>query len=324
MTLIILLLVLLVERTGLQGSSWRVQPYLSWYFARVKMMVSEKRFEPLAWLIVLAIPAITTGLLLALIDSTLIDFIVSLIVLAVCVGNKEVRALYRKYLNAKSRDDQEAQYILANEVATFGEQSLTNSEPVNDETGDGAEQEKEQENGANLESASSAEESEIEEDVIEPQDIEQSLGGALIWHNLKYYAAPIFYFVIFGVPGVIFYTTLLYASENRTFISKLKINNEEEALMTMRQWSEWAFWLPARFVSLGFMFVGHFSAGLEAWLKLAANMSVSSKQVLTKVAIASEASHHKFEAEQMVSLAKRNMVLFLVVVALLTLYGQII
>ena len=92
-------------------------------------------------------------------------------------------------------------------------------------------------------------------------------------------------------------------------------------------WLEWLFWVPSRFVSLGFMIVGHFSNGLETWLKYAVDYSKSARQMLCRVALKSEQYTEQLErnnAEHMVKLTKRNMVLFLVVVALLTLYGQIV
>ncbi len=311
MTLIILLLVLVVERTALQGPSWRIHPYLSWYCQRARSYVAERKFEPFAWLIMLATPAILVGLILMFIDSTLVDFIVSLLVLGVVVGNKELRTLYRQYLNAKSRGDVEGQYILANDIAEFGEKPQVQLEQ------DSVEKEPEIED-------SELQQNEVVDDRFEEKARERSLGEALIWHNFKYYAAPIFYFVLFCVPGVILYCTLLYVSERKEYLDILKPRDCSDAEAVIRQWLEWAFWLPARLVSLGYMFVGHFSNGLETWLKKAVNMSVNSKQVLTSVALASEANSEYFVAEEMVSLAKRNMVLFLVVVALLTLYGQII
>ncbi len=90
---------------------------------------------------------------------------------------------------------------------------------------------------------------------------------------------------------------------------------------------EWSYWLPSRLVSLGFMVVGNFTNGLETWLKYAVNFSKSSKEMLCQVAMASEKNTDFSEgnnAEHMVRLTKRNMGLFLVVVALLTLYGQVI
>ena len=299
MTLIILLIVLLVERVSLQSATWQVTRYLTWYTNKYSKKI--KANDQLSLLLFVVLPSVLIGILLFIFDSRLIDFIVSLFVLAVCIGHQPIRRYYRQYLNAIQRGDTEAASILHYKLM---------GEPVEDDcSGEGSE------------------------------TPEESIGETLIWLNLQYYAAPIFYFVVLGVPGVVLYSTILFLADSK-FIGSLEDENNQATLV---KWHEWVMWIPARLVSLGYMFVGHFGNGLEAWLKYSANLAKSSKFVVTKVALASEGlvneDNNKSDkteseakepqrllnnAEVMVRLAKRNMVLFLVVVALLTLYGQIV
>ncbi len=163
----------------------------------------------------------------------------------------------------------------------------------------------------------------------EPEESDsETVGETLVWINLQYYVAPIFFYIIFGIPGVMFYSTVLFLSRSELLNAKDNTNevNEITSQKMVQTWLEWLMWVPARLGSLGFMFVGHFGHGLESWLRLAGDLSLSSKEVTTKVAMASETLNDSAEnnAEIMVKLAKRNMILILVSIALLTLYGRII
>lgn len=314
MTLIVLLLVLITERVGLQATHWQVQTYLNYYISFALPQFSQVKGNKISLLLFISAPAVLLYLTMALFDSTLIRFILSLLVLAICVGNPQSRALYRQYLNALGRGDTEAQFVIHSQLA----QQPTIIEPVQ-ASDDVPEQESQ-----NLKTKSEAE--------------SESIGETLIWINFRYYAVPIFYFVLFGAVGVVLYSTLLYLVEFKGIKQGEELENcDAHNKKELSLWLEWAYWLPSRLVSLGFMVVGNFSNGLETWLKYAVNFSKSSKEMLCQVALQSEKQTNtndnraedntrSFQSnpEHMVKLTKRNMGLFLVVVALLTLYGQII
>lgn len=297
MTLIILLIVLVVERVALQSERWQASYYAAKYSNFVLPKLNSAKSSSWTVLISVAIPAVVVGLFLSFMDSNLLDFVVGLIVVAISVGNANARLWYRQYLNALGREDKEAQSII--------QCKLTDScEDLVYEKGEGdheeqVEQAKQLNNGR------------------------ETLGETLIWINFRYYAAPIFYFVLLGVPGIVFYSTLLYLCEYSKKHNIIPLAQQK----TLFTWLEWLFWVPSRFVSLGFMIVGHFSNGLETWLKYAADFSISGREMLCQVAVKSEQygeESARDNAQHMVKLTKRNMVLFLVVVALLTLYGQIV
>ncbi|MDC2889394.1 regulatory signaling modulator protein AmpE [Psychrosphaera algicola] len=249
-------------------------------------------------------------MLLYFIDIGLIEFAANLVVLAVIIGNTEVRAFYRQYLNAENRNDVEAMNLLQSELS---EQGFATNVQATTNTSDSAPENAEQE-------VAQTEATDELADTVTIAPEPKPLSESLIWCNFKYYAAPIFYFVIFGLPGIVFYATALYLFESKSLKNRLPDN----VISTLKAWNEWMFWLPARFVSVGFMFVGHFSNGLESYLKLAANFSVPAYQMITEVAHAAEGGHPQSNEKNMVKLAKRNMALFVVVVALLTLYGYIV
>lgn len=297
MTLIILLIVLVVERVALQSDKWQAPHYIKMYSNFAVSKLNKTKSSTAATLILVAVPAVVFAVILSLLDSNLLDFIIGLVVVAICVGNPNARLWYRQYLNALGREDEEAQSIIQCKLTDSCEDLV-------------------------LEKSNGDHEEQVEQ-AKQLNNDRETLGETLIWINFRYYAAPIFYFVLFGVPGIVFYTTVLYLCEQ----SKKDLEFEASQQQTMFKWLEWLFWVPSRFVSLGFMVVGHFSNGLETWLKYAANFSKSGREMLCKVALKSEQYGEEFtrnNAQHMVKLTKRNMVLFLVMVALLTLYGQIV
>ena len=282
MTLIILLMVLVIERVALQSSFWQVETHLKRYIQLTQPSINKVHEHPLSLFLFIAAPAVTLAILLYFLNSGFINFLVGLFVLSICIGHTQARLLYRQYLNALGRGDSEAQLLLHEQLSDICPAQKSYL---------------------------------IEEE-------QESIGESLIWINFVFYATPVFYFVLLGAPGVLFYASLLYLSQNEEFSS-----SDESERKWMSTWLGWMFWLPSRLVSLGFMIVGHFTNGLEIWLKYAVNLSKTSREMLCKVALKADNPNQKDEhnnAEHMVKLTKRNMILFIVFVALLTLYGQVV
>ena len=90
----------------------------------------------------------------------------------------------------------------------------------------------------------------------------------------------------------------------------------------------WLDWLPVRITSLGYMFVGHFSKAMPTWLESIFDSCKPAHQVLIDVAQKSEdimVDDKDCTAEPclLVRLAKRNVLLILAVISILTLSGFI-
>jgi AmpE protein len=88
----------------------------------------------------------------------------------------------------------------------------------------------------------------------------------------------------------------------------------------------WVDWLPVRITSFGYMFVGHFSKAMPVWLENCFDFNKPTHQILIDVAVKSEdilVEEHDCTAEPclLVRLAKRNALLVLAVIAVLTLTG---
>ncbi|NMP32071.1 beta-lactamase regulator AmpE [Thalassotalea sp. M1531] len=150
-------------------------------------------------------------------------------------------------------------------------------------------------------------------------------GQTLIWLNYRYYIAVMMYFVVFGAAGAVFYRLLCSLDEQQKII-KQEEPDSPAITPVYGQILYWADWLPVRIASFGFMVVGHFSKALPVWLENIFEFHKKPQCVLIDVAQKSEdimVDKDDCTAEPclLVRLAKRNVLLFLATVAMLTLSG---
>ena len=144
-----------------------------------------------------------------------------------------------------------------------------------------------------------------------PADTELRVGQQLVWLNFRYYAAVSLWFIILGAPGALAYGLL---------------RERAEVFPKLLAWVEW---LPLRIAAFGYLLVGHFTRGLAAWLDILPKGIHEPEQQLNSVAVAAEdiaveEDDEVVEAEILVALARRNMILVLVAVAILTLFGWVV
>ncbi|MCW8831981.1 MAG: regulatory signaling modulator protein AmpE, partial [Colwellia sp.] len=185
---------------------------------------------------------------------------------------------------------------------------------------------------------------------------EMGFGQALIWLNYRYYIAIMLFFVIFGAAGVVFYRLLTTVIEQQNGCS-LDIDSKEQpdesqaSVATPADNDEantqysvpnvstgcknyhhilfYLDWLPVRITSFGYMFVGHFSRALPVWLESLFDGKKPTHKILIDVAQKSEdimVDDDDCTAEPclLVRLAKRNVLLVLAVISVLTLIGVVI
>ncbi|MCO4321483.1 regulatory signaling modulator protein AmpE [Aliidiomarina quisquiliarum] len=137
-----------------------------------------------------------------------------------------------------------------------------------------------------------------------------SLGQQLVWLNFRYYFSVVFWFVLFGAPGVLGYT-ILRANEHQ-----------------VGQLMGWVDWLPVRIAGLAFLFVGHFTRAMHAWLA-SIGLVQNSQEVLLQLAVAAEditvdEEEKSTEPQAMLGLARRATIFLLASVALASLLGWIV
>jgi len=316
MSLISLLIALAAERY-LSSPFWQFKTYYQQYLMVLKNfnVLDTSWKNGVATLALLLVPVLAVYLMLLLIDDSFLHLVFSTIILIICFGSFATRDTYKKYLMAAFRG----------ELTTC---QLYHSQLIEDK---------------NLS--------------------DMDFGQTLIWLNYRYYIAIMLFFLFFGASGVVFYrllTTLLekQAVDHTREVRYEKAADEQvnegqveqhlnqdvdeqnlkaESLPTQmnsdvysyfNQLLFWLDWLPVRLTSFGYMMVGHFSKALPVWLESFFNINKAADQVLGDVAKKSEDTmidNQDCTSEPclLVRLAKRNVLLLLAVVAVLTLSGVI-
>ena len=117
-------------------------------------------------------------------------------------------------------------------------------------------------------------------------------------------------------------------TENISAVNDLPTKMTTEACQALQQLLFWLDWLPVRLTTFGYMMVGHFSKALPVWLESFFEFEKPAAQILGDVAKKSEdmmVDEQDCTAEPclLVRLAKRNLLLLLAVIAVLTLSGVI-
>lgn len=299
MSLLSLLIALMAEKS-LSSSVWRFDHYYQIYvnFFNNNNTLSKPNNSNLSCALFLLIPVAVVYTILQLLDDGLLHLIISTLVLIVCFGCFTTRKRYKEYLHA----------------AFQGE--ITSTELHHQQ-------------------------------FLQDKNLPQmTFGQALIWLNYRYYIAVMLFFVLFGATGVVFYRLLTTVIEQRNGFkqdSKKEDNNEhnieegiaQDGLRTPHDdsthYSQILFyidWLPVRITAFGYMFVGHFSKAFPMWLESVFEINKPIYKILIDVAQKSEdimIDKDDCSAEPclLVRLAKRNVLLVLSVISILTLLGLI-
>lgn len=304
MSLLSLLIALAADRS-LSAEMWRFNFYYQHYLHLFSKNFTAKQGTT-ASAVFIILPVIATYLLLEIIDNTVLQLLLSTLILIVCFGCTTTRNSYKSYLNSAFRGEETT-------TEMHHQQLLTDKNLPN-----------------------------------------MGFGQALIWLNYRYYIAIMLYFTIFGAAGAVFYrllTTVIEHKKAQCMVdaaekqaeaqSTSAVDGEEvqedqhEANVAPNLMSGchnhydvlfWVDWLPVRIASFGYMFVGHFTKAMPVWLESIFDSEKPTHQVLIDVAEKSEdimVNDEDCTAEPclLVRLAKRNVLLVLAVISILTLAG---
>lgn len=291
MSLISLLIALAAERS-LSSSKWQFNVYYQKYLKLTKALglLNSLKQNKVYSAVFILVPVLLSIFILSIFEHGIIHFILSTLLLIVCFGCFKTRDCYKQYLMSAFRGE--------------------------------------------MENCHSCHES-LAQDKGLP---ELSFGQLLIWLNYRYFIAIMFFFVLFGASGALFYRLLTCVLEKGVTPEGVEVveNSETEAeteecetQKLSRQLLSLLDWLPVRIVTLGYMFVGHFSKALPVWLENLLNISKPSHEVLIEVAEKSEDfmtdNEDDCTAEPclLVRIAKRTSLLCLSVLSLLILVGVI-
>jgi AmpE protein len=308
MSLLSLLIALAADRT-LSAEMWRFNFYYQHYLHFFSKNFTAKQ-GTIASAVFIILPVIITYLLLDIIDNPVLQLLLSTVILLICFGCTTTRDSYKSYLISAFRGEETT-------TKMYHQQLLTDKNLPN-----------------------------------------MGFGQALIWLNYRYYIAIMLYFIIFGAAGAVFYrllTTVIEHKKAQCIASAAEKNAEVQTTSAEVGKAEydgldevphegniapniiagcqnhhdvlfWVDWLPVRIASFGYMFVGHFSKALPVWLESLFDNKKPTHQVLIDVAEKSEdimVNEDDCTAEPclLVRLAKRNVLLVLAVISILTLAG---
>jgi AmpE protein len=309
MILISLLIALGAERY-LSTPVWQFHTYYNFY---LKILSKNAQLNKL-WqseggtLLLIFVPVTLLYVAMWILDNSVLDTILSTLILIVCLGSFTTRKAYKNYLTAAFRGDQTTSQLHHKQL--LADKNLP----------------------------------------------DMSFAQALIWLNYRHYIAIMIFFIFFGISGAVFYRlvcTIVDKQITERFDTRdlddicdeactkeadkgsptdddveIPTCIEAECYVGCQKVLFWLDWLPVRVTSFGYMFVGHFSKALPTWLESIFDVRKPSHDILGDVAKKSEdvlIDDKDCTAEPclLVRLAKRNILLVLAVVAVLTLTGII-
>lgn len=283
MVLICLLLVLAIERAIRKQPAWHIEHHLANYlnWTQEQSWVT-KQSSQLQLVIQIGLPVLVTFIVTQWLFGGIISFVLQCLVLFLCIGSETLRNTYRSFLQAAERGDLEACHLYTRELGHCTTLDIAD----------------------------------------EPAEQGKSFGQHLLWLNYQHYAAIIIIFTVLGAAGAV-----LYASSRECY--RLWCETEDKRRDSMATWMHILDFVPVRITAFGLLLVGHFSRALPVWLTYLTHPSISAEKVLTEVA--SKAEDVEFSTEQqedpscepkaLVTLAKRNVMLLLSLIAILTLLG---
>lgn len=357
MTLLALLIALALERILMPSARWQFVTYANAFFARIAAWPQTKGWfaTPLGVAAIAAIPAALVWLLLEFVEGMLfglVSLLVTVLVITVAIGCLQARKAYKAFLRAARRGDEQACYMVAKELG-----ALAKTPPLK---GDGDHDELPQDVELAVELLD--EDEQLAQPKEAHSELEQGVGQTLAWVNYRYYIAVMIWLVLFGAVGVVFYATMrslvdreketatpeVASADDDIDVDTLELNEQDEVtdFATADEPAEssqlpqgisgaaselmyWFDFIPVRLASLGLTLVGNFSRAMPVWLEHLLNTNESAKAHLVRVSLAAEDIADPdnptcvVSVTKFVEIAKRNVLLVLSIVAVLTLYGSV-
>lgn len=327
MTLISMLLALIIERLAVRSDAWQARPYCQAYLKlTARSGLSKLADHTVGRYLWILLPGAVLALLLHLVDNRLLSLIVNTLVLLVGIGCWHYRQLYKQFLNAQDRGDDEAAYLSMQQIRTDSRSTVDDSNGLllvwlnfryyaavvfwflvlgvfgvvtyallrylNEQ-------------GSVVSAATDAHQAEPTDDSAMADKHSASESNAFEGSADDSMASSAF------------------ANADAETQAEPSIATTKDAVHYLLHWADW---FPARLFGLGFALVGYFSRASNALLSYFLDFTANNQQVVTDVAKAAEPiietpMQPVDDTSAMVQLAKRNMLFFLAFTAILTLTG---
>ena len=159
-------------------------------------------------------------------------------------------------------------------------------------------------------------------DSVNEKQLGEKVGQSVAWINYRYYGAIALYLIILGPVGTVLYCTVrFYSEQSRKVESSLPL--VDNLLFVLD-------WIPSRIFSFGYVLSGHFRQAISAWVSHALNPKASARDIITHVAVAAETLPESSSAPiclqstiALLQLSKRNFILLITVLSLMTIFGVV-
>ncbi|GIU16564.1 MULTISPECIES: beta-lactamase regulator AmpE [unclassified Shewanella] len=157
---------------------------------------------------------------------------------------------------------------------------------------------------------------------VNEKELGEKVGQSVAWINYRYYGAIALYLIVLGPVGTVLYCTVrFYSEQSRKNDAELPL--VDNLLFVLD-------WIPSRIFSFGYVLSGHFRQAISAWLSHALNPKSSARDTITQVAVAAETLPESSSAPiclqstiALLQLSKRNFILLITVLSLMTIFGVV-
>ncbi|GIU46752.1 beta-lactamase regulator AmpE [Shewanella algidipiscicola] len=159
-------------------------------------------------------------------------------------------------------------------------------------------------------------------DAISETDLGAKVGQTVAWVNYRFYGAVALYLIFCGPAGAVLYCTVRYFFDEAAS-QKIRLPLVDSALTVLD-------WLPSRLIAFGYVLSGHFSAAFSRWRRLALQWRMPARSVIAEVALAAETIEASSATPicvqstiSLLQLSKRNFILLVTGLSLLTIFGVV-
>ncbi|WP_394129300.1 beta-lactamase regulator AmpE [Shewanella maritima] len=159
-------------------------------------------------------------------------------------------------------------------------------------------------------------------DAVNEKELGAKVGETVAWINYRYYGAVALFLIMFGPVGAVLYCSL-------RFYDDLLVKHGAQIRWVTRLMHA-VDWLPSRIFSFGFALSGRFSEGISAWSRYSLSIATPTRKIITKTASASESMPEVSKAPicvqstlALLALSKRNFLLLVTVLSVLTIFGVV-
>ncbi|GGI80833.1 beta-lactamase regulator AmpE [Shewanella gelidii] len=159
-------------------------------------------------------------------------------------------------------------------------------------------------------------------DSTSEDELGELAGKSAAWINYRFYGAVALYLMALGPVGIVFYCTVRFYAEYA--------QRKEIELPLVKSVLHILDWIPSRIVSFGYVLSGEFAPALTVWRKKVLSVTLPARELVIDVAVSAEDLPEVSSAPvclrptlALLQLSKRNFMLLVTSLSLLTIFGVV-